>query len=68
MMEHPDFILKAREEDSQDKAIDMQSFGAMTGADPHAVREIEQLMLYNSKTDLKDSSTFPMVPPSQNQN
>ena len=38
----------------------MQSFGAMTGADPYAVREIEQLMQFNS-TDLKESSTHPMI-------
>ena len=31
----------------------MQSFGAMTGADPLAVKEIEQLM-YNSQTSLKE--------------
>ena len=34
----------SQDEDSRDKAIDMQSFGAMTGVDPYAVREIEQLM------------------------
>ena len=45
-------------EDSRDKAIDMQSFGAMTGVDPYAVREIEQLMQFNSNgSNLKDSST-----------
>lgn len=32
------------DEVSLDKAIDMQSFGAMTGIDPIAVKEIEQLM------------------------
>ena len=31
----------------------MQSFGAMTGADPLAVKEIEQLM-FNSQTSLKE--------------
>ena len=33
--------------ESNNKGIDMQSFGAMTGADPLAVKEIEQLM-FNS--------------------
>ena len=46
-MEHPDIVVN-KEEESRDKAIDMQSFGAMTGVDPFAVREIEQLMQLNS--------------------
>ena len=39
----------------------MQSFGAMTGVDPFAVREIEQLMQLNSNQDLKESSTHHML-------
>ena len=40
-------------DESNNKGIDMQSFGAMTGADPLAVKEIEQLM-FNSQTSLKE--------------
>ena len=36
--------------------MDIQSFGDMTGADPTAVREIEQLIQLHSETDLNRSS------------
>jgi hypothetical protein len=43
---------------SRNKGIDMQSFGAMTGVDQGAVREIEQLIQLQSNTNLNDASTL----------
>ena len=46
-LRNPGSVGSNSNDESNNKGIDMQSFGAMTGADPLAVKEIEQLM-FNS--------------------
>lgn len=67
-MEPTETCVKLQEEQSRDKGIDMQSFGAMTGVDPFAVREIEQLMQYNSNNDLQKEEENSRVPPRTSDN